>query len=55
MTMTVDDIAIPNVVTAVLSSYRGFDTMGEVFVVFAAGLGVALLLGLGGAAGKRED
>lgn len=34
----------PNVVTAVLADYRGFDTLGEVFVVFTAGLGVILLL-----------
>lgn len=45
MARTPEEIAIPNVVTAILASYRGFDTMGEVFVVFAAGLGVALLLG----------
>lgn len=55
MERTVDDIAIPNVVTAVLASYRGFDTMGEVFVVFAAGLGVALLLGLTGVRSSRRD
>ena len=36
---------IPNVVTSVLASYRGFDTMGEVVVVFTAGAGVMLLLG----------
>ena len=42
------------VITAVLASYRGFDTMGEVFVVFAAGLGVALLIGLGGSK-RKED
>lgn len=47
MERTPEEINIPNVVTAVLASYRGFDTMGEVFVVFAAGLGVALLIGLG--------
>jgi len=47
MERTPEEIVIPNVVTAVLTSYRGFDTMGEVFVVFAAGIGVALLLGLG--------
>ena len=41
------EIAVPNVVTAVLASYRGFDTLGEVGVVFSAGLGVALLLGFG--------
>ncbi len=47
---------IPNVVTAVLGSYRGYDTMGEVFVVFTAGIGVLFLLGPGGARGaKRHD
>ena len=38
---------IPNVVTTVLASYRGFDTLGETIVVFAAGLGVFLLLSTG--------
>jgi len=49
---TTAEIHIPNVVTAVLASYRGFDTFGEVVVIFAAGLGVLLLLGLNGNAGK---
>ena len=49
---TADEIHIPNVVTAVLASYRGFDTFGEAVVIFAAGLGVLLLLGLNGNAGK---
>lgn len=44
---TSHDIGIPNVVTAVLSSYRGFDTLGETAVIFAAGVAVALLLGFG--------
>lgn len=35
---------IPNVVTAVLASYRGFDTLGEVAVIFTAGIGVMVLL-----------
>ena len=35
---------IPNVVTSVLASYRGYDTMGEVTVIFTAGIGVLLLL-----------
>jgi multicomponent Na+:H+ antiporter subunit B len=35
---------IPNVVTSVLSSYRGFDTLGETTVIFTAGIGVLLLL-----------
>jgi multicomponent Na+:H+ antiporter subunit B len=36
---------VPNVVTAVLASYRGYDTLGEVTVIFTAGVGVMLLLG----------
>ena len=39
-----DVLHIPNVVTTVLASYRGFDTLGETIVVFTAGLGVLLLL-----------
>ncbi len=39
------EIGIPNVVTSVLASYRGFDTLGEAVVVFTAGLGVWLLIG----------
>ncbi len=42
-----NDTGIPNVVTSVLASYRGFDTLGETTVVFIAGLGVAVLLGFG--------
>lgn len=41
---TYEDIGIPNVVTAVLASYRGFDTLGEVAVIFTAGIGVLILL-----------
>ena len=41
------DTGIPNVVTSVLASYRGFDTLGETSVVFVAGIAVALLLGFG--------
>ena len=36
---------VPNVVTAVLASYRGYDTLGETTVIFTAGLGVIMLLG----------
>ncbi len=39
------EIGIPNMVASVLASYRGFDTLGEVVVVFTAGLGVLMLLG----------
>ena len=36
---------VPNVVTSVLASYRGYDTLGETTVIFTAGIGVILLLG----------
>jgi multicomponent Na+:H+ antiporter subunit B len=39
-----EDTGVPNLVTAVLASYRGFDTLGEVTVVLTAGLGVLMLL-----------
>ncbi len=38
------EIGVPNVVTSVLASYRGFDTLGEVMVIFTAGIGVMSLL-----------
>ncbi len=39
------EIGIPNVVTSVLASYRAYDTLGEVTVIFTAGVGVLVLLG----------
>ena len=42
---TEEKIHIPNIVTAILASFRGYDTLGEVTVIFTAGVGVALLLG----------
>ena len=45
ITGTAEKVHLPNVVTAVLASYRGYDTFGEVTVVFAAATGVLLLLG----------
>jgi multicomponent Na+:H+ antiporter subunit B len=42
---TAEEIGVPNIVTAVLASYRGYDTWGETTVIFTAGVGVLLLLG----------
>lgn len=44
------ETGVPNVVTAVLASYRGFDTLGEVTVIFTAGIAVLLLIG-----GRRRE
>jgi multicomponent Na+:H+ antiporter subunit B len=38
------ELATANVVTAIVVSYRGFDTLGEVAVLFAATAGVGALL-----------
>lgn len=37
-------IGVPNVVTAILASFRGYDTLGELFVIFTAGTGILFLL-----------
>ncbi|MFL0799359.1 MAG: DUF4040 domain-containing protein [Agarilytica sp.] len=39
------ETGMPNIVTSVLASYRGFDTFGETVVIFTAGIGVLTLLG----------
>lgn len=39
------DAGTNNIVTVVLADYRGFDTLGETIVVFAAGIACMLLLG----------
>jgi multicomponent Na+:H+ antiporter subunit B len=45
ITGTRDDIQIPNIVTAILASYRGFDTLGEAVVIFTALIGVLMMIG----------
>ncbi|MDQ5911162.1 MAG: multicomponent Na+:H+ antiporter subunit [Pseudomonadota bacterium] len=44
---------VPNMVTSVLASYRGYDTLGETTVVFTAAIGVLVLIG--GARRRRSD
>ena len=46
-----DEVGVPNAVTAILASYRGYDT--ETAVVFAAGIGVMLLIS--GLRRRRRD
>lgn len=48
------EIGIPNVVTSVLASYRGYDTLGETTVVFTAAIGVLVLVG-GARRRRRSD
>ena len=44
LSKSIEETLVPNVVTSVLASYRGYDTLGETTVIFAAGVGVLLLL-----------
>ena len=48
------EVGIPNMVTSVLASYRGYDTLGEVTVIFTAGIGVLSLIGARRRAGRRR-
>ncbi|MCK4552364.1 MAG: Na(+)/H(+) antiporter subunit B [Tenericutes bacterium] len=41
----IDDVGSANIVTAIVVGYRGFDTLGEVTVLFISALGVALVFG----------
>ena len=41
---SIEETNVRNVVTSVLASYRGYDTLGETAVIFTAGIGVLLLL-----------
>ena len=44
LSLSVPETGIPNVVTSVLASYRGYDTLGETTVIFTAGIAVLMLL-----------
>ena len=44
-------VGLPNIVTSILASYRGYDTFGETAVIFTAAVGVLLLL----RTRRRED
>jgi multicomponent Na+:H+ antiporter subunit B len=57
---SIEDLNSPNVVTAVVVTYRGLDTLGEVSVLFLAAAAISLLLRVtgkrnyeGAAKGKR--
>ncbi len=45
---SLEDTGTENVVTAILAGYRGFDTLGELTVVFTGFVAVTLLIRRGG-------
>ncbi len=50
-----NEVGPPNIVTSVLASYRGYDTLGETFVVFTAATGVLAIIGRSPLRRRRED
>ena len=48
---SLEETHTPDIVTAVLADYRGYDTLGETTVIFTAGLICYMLLG----GWKRHD
>lgn len=46
-----EETASPNMVTATLADYRGYDTLGETTVIFIAGLATFLIINTG--SGKK--
>lgn len=52
---SIEETGVPNVVTSVLASYRGYDTLGETTVIFTAGIAVLLLLGGKKRKAKKQD
>jgi multicomponent Na+:H+ antiporter subunit B len=48
---TMEETSVPNIVTAVLADYRGFDTMFETTVIFSAGVVCFFLLRIS----RREE
>ncbi|MFV1996094.1 MAG: hydrogen gas-evolving membrane-bound hydrogenase subunit E, partial [Verrucomicrobiales bacterium] len=54
---TYSETSVPNMVTAVLADYRGYDTLFETVVIFTAGIAIMAILrnlGPGGLEGKPQ-
>ena len=50
-----EETGAANLVTAVLADYRGYDTFGELVVIFTAGLACLLIMnGMDGRGGKDD-
>lgn len=50
-----DELGAANLVTSVVVTYRGLDTLGEVTVLFLSAAAVGLLLGAAGRGGNEES
>ena len=52
---TFEETQVPNIVTAVLADYRGYDTLFETVVIFTAGIAIIAILRRREAAGESAD
>lgn len=50
-----EDTGAANIVTSVVLGYRGFDTLGEITILFAAAMGLGALVAAGAKSGKPRD
>jgi multicomponent Na+:H+ antiporter subunit B len=48
--MAYEETGVTNMVTAILADYRGYDTLGELTVIFTAGVAVLSIL-----AGRKRE
>jgi multicomponent Na+:H+ antiporter subunit B len=54
ITKSYGDTKVPNIVTSVLADYRGYDTMFETVVIFAAGMAIFAILRVVGDDSERK-
>ena len=54
ITETINETRVPNMVTAVLADYRGYDTMFETVVIFTAGIAIIGILRIVGKPTKLD-
>ena len=55
ITETFSETSVPNMVTAVLADYRGYDTMFETVVIFTAGIAIIGILRRDGPSGNSVN
>ena len=49
-----DDVNVPNIITAIITDYRAYDTLGEATVLFTGIAAVLTVLGAHSEAGRKE-
>lgn len=52
---SLEETEVPNIVTAVLADYRGYDTLGETTVIFTAGIACLYILRKRKTENKKND